>query len=71
LKVEKDTDHIEFDPKNSSSWKTLAGASWNITYGDGTGASGLVGYDVLRLGNITIKDQAIEVNLICYIPSLF
>lgn len=34
---------------------------WKIQYGDGSSASGFVGTDVLMVGGLAIKDQAIEV----------
>lgn len=37
------------------------GFSWKITYGDGTGASGLVYEDAVRIGPVTAKAQAVEV----------
>lgn len=52
--------HKNFDPKKSPSFKTCADATWKIQRGDGSSASGTVGYDVLSLGGLTIKDQAIQ-----------
>lgn len=63
-KKASDANHVKYQPNKSSTWKSMAGASWNITYGDGTGASGSVGTDLLRIGDITIKNQAIEAKII-------
>ncbi|KAK6336989.1 hypothetical protein TWF718_009776 [Orbilia javanica] len=49
-----------YDPKKSSSFQTKDGATWNISYGDGSTAGGTVGTDVLTLGGLTIEAQAIE-----------
>ncbi|KAK4229639.1 hypothetical protein QBC38DRAFT_329384, partial [Podospora fimiseda] len=50
-----------FKTDNSTSFKLLEGKSWKIQYGDGSSASGFVGADVLSIGGLKIKDQAIEV----------
>jgi hypothetical protein len=34
--------------------------TWNISYGDGSSASGTVGTDNVSLGGLTIANQAIE-----------
>lgn len=38
----------------------MNGSTWKIQYGDQSSASGIVGTDVVNLGGLTIKDQAIE-----------
>ena len=38
----------------------MSGSTWQISYGDGSSASGTVGTDNVNLGGIVIKDQAIE-----------
>ncbi|KAI8085047.1 rhizopuspepsin 6 precursor [Halteromyces radiatus] len=48
-----------FDPKKSSTYQK-DGRQWNIGYGDGSSASGIVGYDTVRLGSLTIKKQGIQ-----------
>ncbi|KAI9014342.1 rhizopuspepsin 4 precursor [Phycomyces nitens] len=49
----------KFDPKKSKTYKKTK-RTWEISYGDGSTASGKLGYDTLRLGNLTIKKQGIE-----------
>ncbi|KAF2161059.1 hypothetical protein M409DRAFT_69932 [Zasmidium cellare ATCC 36951] len=46
--------------KPSSSAKELQGASWNISYGDGSGASGTVYADKVVVGGVTATSQAVE-----------
>ena len=50
-----------FDPSKSTHFKVLSGATWNITYGDGSGASGTVGTDVVTVGGISVSGQAVEI----------
>lgn len=52
--------HTVFDPSKSNTFKTLSGAKWNISYGDGSGASGTVGTDSVDVGGATVKSQAVE-----------
>ncbi|KAF3905097.1 putative pepsin [Orbilia brochopaga] len=49
-----------FNPTDSSTYSIKQGSTWNITYGDGSGARGTVGYETVGLGGLEIKDQAIE-----------
>ena len=56
----KDTKHTVFDPTKSSTFKNSSGSTWKISYGDGSSASGSVGTDVVNVGGIIIKNQAIE-----------
>lgn len=51
---------VAFDATKSSTFKKLSGATWKISYGDGSGASGDVGTDVIGLGGLKIENQAIE-----------
>jgi len=52
--------HNVYNPKNSSSAKALAGATWNISYGDGSSASGNVYTDTVKIGSVAIPAQAVE-----------
>jgi Eukaryotic aspartyl protease len=52
--------HNIFDPTKSSTFQNTDGSTWNITYGDGSGASGSVGTDNVTIGGLTIENQAIE-----------
>jgi hypothetical protein len=49
-----------FDATKSSTFKTTAGATWKIGYGDGSNASGDVGTDNISLGGLTVTGQSIE-----------
>jgi hypothetical protein len=51
---------VAFDATKSSTFKKLSGATWKISYGDGSSASGDVGTDVIDLGGLKIENQAIE-----------
>jgi aspergillopepsin I len=39
----------------------LTGYTWNITYGDKSGASGTVGTDVVTVGGTSVTGQAVEI----------
>jgi aspergillopepsin I len=52
--------HSVYTASSSSSFKTLSGYSWSITYGDGSGASGTVGTDTVNVGGVTVTSQAVE-----------
>ncbi|KAF2396574.1 penicillopepsin [Trichodelitschia bisporula] len=52
--------HAAFDPSKSTSFKAMTGASWQISYGDGSGAAGVVGMDVVNIGGATATRQAVE-----------
>ena len=56
----RSANHSIFNPSASSTFKTMPGSTWRITYGDGSSASGNVGTDTLRLGGINVENQAIE-----------
>lgn len=49
-----------YDPNASETSKRLQGESWNIVYGDGTSAGGVVYSDNVRLGNTSFADQAVQ-----------
>lgn len=50
-----------FNPAKSSTWKKSSGSTWEISYGDSSSASGDVGTDVVELGGLTIRNQAVEI----------
>ena len=52
--------HTLFDSTKSKTFKPLQGATWNIMYGDGSGAGGVVGKDVVAIGSATATSQAVE-----------
>ncbi|EOA81928.1 uncharacterized protein SETTUDRAFT_156821 [Exserohilum turcica Et28A] len=51
---------VAFDASKSSTFKKLDNATWKISYGDSSSASGDVGTDVLDLGGLKVENQAIE-----------
>ncbi|KAL8761177.1 MAG: hypothetical protein Q9184_002667 [Pyrenodesmia sp. 2 TL-2023] len=60
LPPEKTQGHSVYDPKKSSTFKPMQGASWRILYGDKSGASGIVGTDTVDIGGAKVNDQAVE-----------
>jgi hypothetical protein len=54
------TGHTIYDPSKSSTSQNVAGSSWNISYGDGSSASGGVYTDVVKLGSLSIPNQGVE-----------
>nr|POE56379.1 aspergillopepsin-1 [Quercus suber] len=56
----KSDGHTIFDPTQSSTFTNSSGETWQISYGDGSTASGTVGTDTIALGSIVIENQAIE-----------
>lgn len=53
--------HTIFDPTKSSTFSAVANAKFSISYGDGSGAAGTVGTDVVNIGGATVTSQAVEV----------
>jgi len=54
------SNHTLYDPTKSSNFQSAPGETFNITYGDGSGARGIVGYDKVLIGAATVTSQAIE-----------
>lgn len=52
--------HSAFDPAKSTSFKVMNGAQFSISYGDGSGAAGTVGTDVVEIGGVSVQNQAVE-----------
>ncbi|TVY26596.1 putative aspergillopepsin A-like aspartic endopeptidase [Lachnellula hyalina] len=52
--------HTVFDSTKSSTFKLQQGASFTISYGDGSGAAGNVGTDTVNIGGASVTGQAIE-----------
>ncbi|KAI5856211.1 endothiapepsin [Durotheca rogersii] len=50
-----------YDASKSSSSKSLSGATWNISYGDGSSSNGVVYTDVVNVGGVSFETQAVEV----------
>ncbi|KAJ4390827.1 hypothetical protein N0V93_004426 [Gnomoniopsis smithogilvyi] len=54
------TGHTLYNPTQSTTLKMIQGATFSISYGDGSGAAGNVGTDTVNIGGATVTDQAIE-----------
>ncbi|KAI1758007.1 acid protease [Xylaria castorea] len=52
--------HALYDPSSSATFKLIQNAQFQIQYGDGSGAEGVVGTDVVNIGGAEVKAQAIE-----------
>ncbi|KAI0451247.1 aspartic peptidase domain-containing protein [Xylaria acuta] len=50
----------QYDPSSSSSSEQVSGATWSITYGDGSASSGVVYHDVVNVGGVSFDSQAVE-----------
>ncbi|KIW89613.1 uncharacterized protein Z519_09769 [Cladophialophora bantiana CBS 173.52] len=50
-----------YDPRKSSTQQPMPGSTWHIQYGDGSSASGTVVTDIVKVGDITIQGQAVEI----------
>jgi hypothetical protein len=53
--------HDVYDPRKSRTSNPLKGVTWSISYADGSHASGDVHMDVVKIGQVTISNQAVEV----------
>jgi hypothetical protein len=52
--------HTVFDPTKSATFELIQGATFSISYGDGSGAAGNVGTDTVNIGGATVTSQAVE-----------
>jgi len=52
--------HTVYNPSDSSTAEKDSGATWSISYGDGSSASGNVYYDTVSVGDTTVDHQAVE-----------
>jgi hypothetical protein len=53
-------EHSAYDSSKSSSYQKLDGYTFSLSYGDGSGAAGVVGTDTVDIGGATVTRQAIE-----------
>ncbi|GKT59814.1 eukaryotic aspartyl protease [Colletotrichum tofieldiae] len=60
LDAQSQTGHQLYDPSKSQNAKMLQGQQFSIRYGDGSGAQGVVGTDVVDIGGAVVQEQAIE-----------
>lgn len=54
------TKRFSYTSSKSSTYKALSGYTWDISYADGSGASGVVGTDTVKIGGTTVTGQAVE-----------
>ncbi|OHW95921.1 eukaryotic aspartyl protease [Colletotrichum incanum] len=60
LDAQSQTGHQLYDPSKSQNAKMLQGQQFSIRYGDGSGAQGVVGTDVVDIGGAVVQEQAVE-----------
>jgi aspergillopepsin I len=60
LPTSQQSGHEIYNPENSSTSKLLSGATWDISYGDGSYASGNVYTDTVNVGGTIVTGQAVE-----------
>lgn len=58
LSTSEQSGHSVYNPKKSGT--KLSGYTWDISYGDGSGASGDVYTDTVTVGGVTASKQAVE-----------
>lgn len=52
--------HAYYQPADSSTSKQLSGETWSIEYEDGSTSSGDMYSDVVKVGGLTVSEQAVE-----------
>ena len=60
LPANEQTGHNIYNPANSPTSAVDTGETWNISYGDGSSASGNVYTDVVNVGGTSVTGQAVE-----------
>jgi Eukaryotic aspartyl protease len=60
LPTQDQAGHTIYDPSKSTTFAKMSGATFDISYGDGSGASGNVGTDVVDIGGASVDKQAVE-----------
>jgi aspergillopepsin I len=54
------SNHNVYDSSKSSTYKGQSGSTWDISYADGSGASGVCGTDDVSVGSTKVTGQVIE-----------
>ncbi|PHH59953.1 hypothetical protein CDD81_2352 [Ophiocordyceps australis] len=60
LGKDKTAGHQIYDPKKSKTFTKMKGHEFRIRYGDGSGARGNVGTDVVEVGGATVSEQPVQ-----------
>jgi hypothetical protein len=60
LPAASQTGHTVFNVAKSQTLQMMQGATYSISYGDGSGSAGNVGTDTVNIGGATVTSQAIE-----------
>ncbi|KAL8700321.1 MAG: hypothetical protein Q9201_005512 [Fulgogasparrea decipioides] len=60
LQPQQTQGHAVYDPSKSNTFKELKGSTFKISYGDSSGAAGIVGIDIVDVGGAKVENQAVE-----------